>query len=570
MPGDGKDISDALARACAAIGSRGGGALLLDPGTYVLDRPVTIRADGVVIRGSGAAATRVLFRYALPESGIAFYTPDPGRRVGPKTGVELHCLPKDLAKMRILVDDKPVGEWKRGPHSGNSFSFAKTGAAVVAAVPNGPHQLKGVGEYSDGTTRRCDIPVIVDSGFGETPAVAESRAALLFAGPGPVGPKLRLTEDGKRGALQVVLEGTTGLAPGDRILIEAPATDRWKTLTRNACQWGSYRRYEVEVEKIEGTALTLGQPLRLEFPVIDGAYVQKIVPIQRCGVEALTTEQTEDLWISSVLFSNAWNCWARGVIVRKCGRFPIYGAMAKWCEIRDCVFADAWFKGGGGTAYGGWENCWDCLLEGIETFRLRHAPLFQWAASGCVIRKGVFHHSDGQWHSGWTNENLFEQCTIESTTGNGGYGFGLWASPPEDTAHGPNGPRNVVYHCEVTSPRSGLWMGGMNENWLILYNRFTVETGPGVFAKDVSFDHILRGNVFRLRDGKSALLRLATPDCTGVELIDNVLVGGNGQFCEGGGYPALLQANRLEPTGADPHPTPPVPSIYEWQKQQAK
>jgi hypothetical protein len=27
------------------------------------------------------------------------------------------------------------------------------------------------------------------------------------------------------------------------------------------------------------------QPLRIEFPVVDGSYVQKVAPIQRCGVE---------------------------------------------------------------------------------------------------------------------------------------------------------------------------------------------------------------------------------------------------------------------------------------------
>ena len=54
----------------------------------------------------------------------------------------------------------------------------------------------------------------------------------------------------------------------------------------------------------------------------------------------------------------------------------------------------------GVTAYAGWEHSWDCLMDGIETFEYRHAPLFQWAASGCVIRNGHFHNSDGQWHSG--------------------------------------------------------------------------------------------------------------------------------------------------------------------------
>jgi hypothetical protein len=268
-----------------------------------------------------------------------------------------------------------------------------------------------------------------------------------------------------------------------------------------------------------------------------------------------------------VVFYHGWNCWAKDVTVKKCGRFPVYGSMAKWCEIRDCVFDDAWFKGGGGTAYTGWDRCWDCLIENVETLKMRHAPLFQWAASGCVIRKSVFHESDGQWHAGWTNENLIEQCVIESVRGHGGYGYGMWASPPKDTAHGPNGPRNVVYNCDVSSPRAGLWMGGMNENWLVLYNRFIADSGPGVSAQTASFDHIIKDNVFILKDGKSPMVLLATSDCLGVEITGNRLYGGNGRLTAGKAKPVVFEDNKAFPLGDAPRPTPEVPSIYEWQQK---
>ncbi len=297
--------------------------------------------------------------------------------------------------------------------------------------------------------------------------------------------------------------------------------------------------------------------------------MQRFVAIRRCGIEDLYIEQTENLWITASSFRNAWDCWARGVTVRMCGRHPVYAGLAKFCEIRDCVFDDAWFKGGGGTAYVGWENSFDCLMEDVETFRFRHAPLYQWAASGNVIRNGVFHDSDAQWHSGWTNENLFENCVITSVRGHGGYGFGMWASPPEDAAHGANGPRNVVYNCDVRSERAGLWMGGMNENWLVLYSRFIADTGVGIFAKDASFDHIIRGNVFVLRDRQSPMVRLATPDCIGVEIIDNALYGGSGQFADGMAAPEVIRGNVAHPLPQDDdlpaRPVPPVESIYQWQ-----
>ncbi|MBN2232109.1 MAG: right-handed parallel beta-helix repeat-containing protein, partial [Deltaproteobacteria bacterium] len=365
--------------------------------------------------------------------------------------------------------------------------------------------------------------------------------------------------------LHLTLESTSGLAAGDCIHIDGPATDRWKQLTRNACPWGIYRNYQVRIEEIRDHTITINQPLRIEFPIVDGSTAQKIEPIQQCGIEDLSIEQTENLWISTVVFSNAWNCWARRVKVRMCGRFPVYGSMAKWCEIRDCVFDDAWFKGGGGTAYTGWDRCWDCLIENVETFKMRHAPLFQWAASGNVIRKSVFHESDAQWHAGWTHENLMEQCVVTSVRGHGGYGYGMWASPPADAAHGPNGPRNVVYNCDVTCEKAGLWMGGMNENWLILYNRFTAETGQGVFAQTASFDHIIKGNVFILKDPKSPMVHLGSADCIGVEITHNRLYGGDGTVLAGKAKAERLQDNQTFPLGPAPRPQPPVPSIYEWQ-----
>ena len=561
---DNADDSQALAKACRAAG-KSGGAVLLGEGTYYLDRPVTIYDDGVVIRGRGPDKTRLIFRYEIPQQGVTFYHPRPGGKVGPNTRIEMHAAPTGLMKMTILVDDRQVDQWSRSTHSGNTFSFTVRGRDITGKASNGRHNLKAVAEYKDGKKRSTEISIKVDKSYNDTSQVPDSRAAIMFAGRGTTGRKLELAKDGKRGAMTLHLKSTSGLKVGDCLYVDGPATDRWKQLTKNACKWGLYRNYEVIVTAINGKTIRINQPLRIEFPIIDGSYVRKIEPIQRCGVENLYIEQTENLWISTVLFYHGWNCWARNVTVKKCGRFPVYGSMAKWCEIRDCVFDDAWFKGGGGTAYAGWDRCWDCLMENVETFKLRHGPLFQWAASGCVIRKGVFHESDGQWHSGWTNENLIENCVIESVRGNGGYGYGLWASPPRDTAHGPNGPRNVVYNCDVSSERDGLWMGGMNENWLILHNRFTVDKGPGISARTASFDHIIKDNTIILKDGKSSMVNLSTEDCIGVEITNNNLYGGNGRILSGPAKPATLSDNKAHPLSEAPRPKPKIPSIYEWQ-----
>ena len=564
---DGSDISAALDAACTAAGEKGGGAVLLGEGTFTLARPVTVRHDGVVLRGQGAEKTKIDFTYALPAEGIGFFTPADGGRVGYQTRIELHARPAGLQRVTIRLDGKYLLDWTRGAHAGNTFARWVGGWKALQIARSGTHTLTVEAEYKGGKKLQCSIRVVMDPKHKEADApLPVSDGAITFLG-GESGEKLLLARDGLRGETQLTLKSIKGLAAGDHLLIDAPATARWKRITQNACRWGTYRRNAYRIIAVRGHIVQINQPLRIDFPVIDVAWVRRISPVQRCGVEDLAIRQRRNLWITAVLFRNAWNCWARGVTVDKCGRFPVYGSQAKFCEIRDCLFNDAWFKGGGGTAYTGWDHSWDCLMEGVTTYKMRHGPLFQWSAAGNVIRKSTFHQSDGQWHAGWTNENLVEQCVIESNGRHGGYGYGLWASPPGDTAHGPNGPRNCVYNCDITSARDGLWMGGMNEGWLILHNRFRVARGPGVVARPYSFDHILSGNVFILKDGNSPMVRLEAANCVGIELLDNTLHGGNGRFSGGKGKPIRSEGNRALPYRKDaPRPKPDVPSIYQWQQ----
>ena len=70
LPDSGADASGALAAAVEAAAGQGGGAVQLEAGTYLLDRPVFVRGDGVVIRGAGPDRTKILFRYTAPRRGV--------------------------------------------------------------------------------------------------------------------------------------------------------------------------------------------------------------------------------------------------------------------------------------------------------------------------------------------------------------------------------------------------------------------------------------------------------------------------------------------------------------------
>jgi len=572
-PDDDRDDADALEQGAAAVARAGGGALVLRKGTYHLDRPVVITDDGVVLRGQGADATKIVFRYAAPKGGVGFFRPRQGEVVGPDSWLEVHAAPDGLERIAIETDGKVVAERKRHAHWGGTFSLRCTGDGVVRQTGAGEHTLKAVAEWGGGKRAEATLAVKVDP-EGRRPEgkrwFPRDAAAIAFVGDEHSGGRWKLARDGRRGDTEIELDAEPALKPGDALVLHAPATPRWNKLVRNACTWGDYRRYAFRVEGVEGRRVRLNQPLRYDFPTVDGSVAYQVFPIRRCGVESLTLVQTEKLWTNGVLFCIAWECWARGVTVEKAGRFPLHAIYAKQCEIRDCAANDAWYHGGGGTAYVGWQHSWDCLMENVTTHKMRHAPCVQWASSGNVIRKSAFHGSDAQWHAGWTNENLFEQCVVDAAGRWGAYGYGAWASPPNDAAHGPNGPRNVVYNCDIRSPRTGLWMGGMNENWLILYNRFIAGSGPAVFARTWSFDHILRGNVLAVADPKQPALQLATPDCTGIEVIANRIYGGNGQLVGGPGRPLLARENTFSPLADDPpRPQPEIPSIFEWQRRQA-
>jgi hypothetical protein len=565
---DGTDDSRAIQRGAEVVAGRGGGALVLGSGVYHLDRPVILGSDGVVIRGQGADTTTLIFRYGPPESGVGFFHPKDDAAVGPDTPLEVHAKPDGLRRIAILADDRVLAERTHHAHWGGTFMLRTFGSSLHRLQP-GTHELAAVAEWEDGRRAESKITVLWDPAEAMSPGSrrmpSSGLAAIMFHG-GEGGPSWKLAQDGRRGDLEIVLEAEPDLQPGDAIELDAPATERWNRLVQNACRWGTYRRGQFRVEAVEGRRVRLNQPLRIDFPTVDGSTAQKLDPVRRCGVENLTLEQTGKLWTCGILFSTAWECWARGVKVVKAGRHPIYTRHAKWCEIRDCQFDDAWYHGSGGTAYVGWERSYDCLMENVETWRMRHAPCVQWSSSGNVIRTSTFHGSDAQWHAGWTNENLFEQCVVEAAGSHGTYGHGGWASPPEDAAHGPEGPRNVVYNCDIRAPKTGLWMGGMNENWLILHNRLIAQTGPGIVARRASFDHIIRDNVIAVASDRPAV-ELASPDCVGAEIIDNRVYGAGGKVVAGPGRPAVEEGNSVAPFTPDPpRPEPVVRSIFEWQR----
>jgi len=590
----GQDIAEALETAARQAGEAGGGAVEVPEGEFYLDRPVLVTHDGVVIRGQGAERTRLVFRYRVPPGDILFHRLAAGDRVGRLSTVEFHANPKNLVGLQLLLNGQSIHRRSRRAHWGNTFSLRHSAGDIIRRAGAGRHVLTAVATYENG--ERCERAIeleFIDESFGEP--VPSQLGAISFTGRGIAGPNRRLTRDAERGTRELHLETGHGLQAGERIELVAPASERWREEVGHRAPGGDQARYQVEISAVDGDRVEIAQPLRIRFPKVDASHVRRIGTVRGVGIERLTIEQAvipagepgprigdtlwhaiEDLWINGVTFSFAWGGWIREVTIRRAGKHAVYFPNSAFCEARDCLFDDAIFKGGGGTAYVGWERTYNSLMERIETRAMRHAPNIQWSSAGNVIRDSRFHGSDGQWHAGWTVENLFENNLIVSERGGGGYGFGLYASGPSSSSHGPQGPRNVVYNNDVTSPETALYMLGGNEGWLILYNRFVAEAGRAVYGKETSFDHIIAGNVFAVRNPTDPAVYFETADCVGIELRDNRfygvgeplarVFGRRGDKDEWGAFENNL---RLPFRPDPPRPRPAVPSIFTWQREHA-
>ena len=259
---------------------------------------------------------------------------------------------------------------------GNRFYCSVDRVKVLQELGPGLHQFEGLAEYMDGTTAKGDISLQVSPTPVSNTIYGGDLAAISFEGGPPSSSHILLAADGIRGTSELALQKGANLQTGDYIEIIAPPTPRWNKLTGNvdSSHWALFRANQYQITGVDGDTVKLNQPLRLDFPQVDGSYVEVIHPITSCGIEDLSVEQTANLWISGVHFAQSWNCWAKNVTIINAGRHPVYFLDSKFGEVRDCVFNGAQFTGGGGSAYAGFERSYDCLMENIETFGLRMGP----------------------------------------------------------------------------------------------------------------------------------------------------------------------------------------------------
>ncbi len=563
----GTDIADLLDKASREVGAKGGGAVLIGEGTFFLSRPITIQASGVVIRGAGKDKTKLVYNNPVGQPGtdIGFYWPKDGEPAGPDTMVEAHAYHIGIKSFKMSVNGKEVPELQ----SAQAYATDRRvpGAKLLELAGEGEATLRIEAEYMDGRKAAAERTLRLTREPQPVKAGPSIRTLLFFVGRDLEGTEYRLAADGRRGDTELVFKDAGDLKAGDKFVLHAPGSLRFRQETQHLVGGDDWKRiHYLQILKREGNRVTVDQPLRIDFPTVDGTYARRLNASERCGVEDLSIEHLSRLSASSIEFDWCWNSWVRDVKVVNSGNSGAHGYRSRWLEFRDCEFDGAW-NFDGGQAYSGFTSCQECLYENNSVKKYRHAPVVQYGAMGNVFRNSTFVDSDLQWHAGWSTENLFENCVVRCTSKHGGYGHGAYATGSSDTVHGPNGPRNVVYNSDLYGIKNGVQLDGVNEGWIFVYNRIVNERGAGFSVVRGSFDHIVKDNIFVVKDSGAPMALFATPDCVGTDLIGNTLVGGNGKIADGYAEPALEKDNKVLPAGsAAERPKPAVPSIYEWQK----
>ncbi|MGX1886453.1 glycosyl hydrolase family 28-related protein [Streptomyces sp. NPDC055287] len=407
----GTDSAPAINRALAAAGARGGGTVLVPPGTYRIDDVIRIGHSNVVLRGAGSARTTLLATRSLTE----LIGPYGSRYGGDKSswswagGLIWLCPQARYASLTAAIR---AGNWPFEGWTGNRRDEWQTLTAVVPA-------------------RRGDRTVTVHD-----PTRLRAGQTVL----------LRLADDPGH----TLLAHIAGDGPGARAYT-------WDDKTKLT----SYVPYEwpVRITRLTGSEVTLERPLPLDIrSAWDPRLTTLADPLTGSGVEGLTLEAVEtpqsphllDKGRNGVTFQCAYDCWAEDVTVRHTDNgFGLVAASA--CTLRRTRVEGR----GSHHPYFCREGSHDNLTDDF-TIAARTTPAppgtqlhginVEGLSSCNVWSRGVMHMGTFDTHRGMPFANVRTQITVNNNGRHGG-----------DASAGPlYGARFTHWNVTVTNARAGL------------------------------------------------------------------------------------------------------------------
>ncbi|MGW7284796.1 glycosyl hydrolase family 28-related protein [Streptomyces sp. NPDC054847] len=410
--GDGSvDCAPAINRAVAAVGERGGGTVVVPPGTYRIDDVIRIGHSDVALRGAGSGRTTLLATRNLTE----LIGPYGSRYGGDKSswswaGGLIWLCPKD--RYASLTDAIRARAWPFEGWTGNRRDEWTTLATVAPA-------------------RRGDRSVTVSDTSGLR------RGQLVM---------LRLADD----AGHTLLRHMAGDGEGTKTYV-------WDDKTKLT----SYVPYEwpVRITSVDRGRVSLERPLPLDVrPEWDPRLTTLVTPLTGSGVEGLTLAAVEtpqsphllDKGYNGVTFQCAYDCWADDVTVRHVDNgFGLVAASA--CTLRRTRVEGR----GSHHPYFCREGSHDNLVEDFTVARRTvpapagtqlHGINVEGLSSYNVWSRGVMEMGTFDTHRGMPFANVRTEITVENNGRHGG-----------DASAGPlYGARFTHWNVTVTNGRAGL------------------------------------------------------------------------------------------------------------------
>jgi hypothetical protein len=209
----------------------------------------------------------------------------------------------------------------------------------------------------------------------------------------------------------------------------------------------------VRIDGIDGRRLSFHHRLRRNYLPADSPRVRLQAMVTGVGIECLSIENrsADAAQRSNIYFTNAANCWVKGVESDSAGFAHIRIAHSANIEVCNSYFHDAFSYGSGGEGYG---ICCEytsgeCLVENNIFRRLRHSMLLQWGANGNVF---AYNFSTAPYktdafpgdlsgdivlHGNYPYLNLFEGNIVDNIV--------------IDASHGKNGTFNTLFRNRAAS-----------------------------------------------------------------------------------------------------------------------
>jgi len=476
----------------------------------------------------------------------------------------------------------------------NAVQTAANAGGGVVFVPNGTYNLSDHVMITS-----SNIVIRGESRQGVTINLnnntANDGAAFFFKGNFGYQ-STRITQDLRRGGLKVHVQDINMFNGTDFAFIRRERIPDYQQ-GKNGQNPNVYALQVVKILSRGPDYLEFDMPAREDYLTDQGSKVYRLDPIVGNGVENLSIYHPQEInsgkRSNGISFYFTFEFWAKNVAFYNITNHYIDYNLAKNGEIRDCYFEGSPRREeGGGNAYVGFWHAWDCLMENVRAKHTRHIA-FQIFASGNVIRKSHFENAgDLNYHNLFPGHNLFEMNYLNdfNTTGDRTVvSWGVVTTPTTSGQHTPVGSGIVIYnnHFDTKEFGGGLFLGGLEKDMTYVYNllefkgdgwydrEYGNRSEPGIVFGNESRNTLIKGNVISLVPGGNsntwAVAKMNTYNSSSYneyKMVDNKFHGfrSDRQVKD---YPSEFTNNQFLPETYTPvAPTPPVPSLYEWQLQE--